>query len=152
MRSFSGMCEITGVSVISILTHEAFHMQKRNFHLTSLNPAAPQLLTHLQLSSCLISACVCVCVFILLLLSMASQFPWWIWNCWTCLVKAATVMGLIKTRGVEGRSCGLAAAAALVACSAVGRDWMSREREREQEEARGRERELGEEVSALVGR
>lgn len=124
----------------------------RNFHLTSLNPATPQLLTHLQLSSCLISACVCVCVFILLLLSMASQFPWWIWNCWTCLVKAATVMGLIKTRGVERRSCGLAAAAALVACSAVGRDWMSREREREQEEARGRERELGEEVSALVGR
>lgn len=130
MRSFSGMCEITGVSVISILTLKAFHMQKRLPEISTSHPLTLLLLTHLQLSSCLISACVCVCVFILLLLSMASQFPWWIWNCWTCLVKAATVMGLIKTRGVERRSCGLAAAAALVACSAVGRDWMSRERER----------------------
>lgn len=132
MRSFSGMCEITGVSVVSILTLKAFHMQKRLPEISTSHPLT--LLLHNSLLICnylhVWFLRVCVCVFILLLFSMASQFPWWIWNCWTCLVKAATVMGLIKTRGVERRSCGLAAAAALVACSAVGRDWMSRERER----------------------
>lgn len=130
MRSFSGMCEITGVSVVSILTLKAFHMQKRLPEISTSHPLTLLLHNSLLICNYLHVWFLRVCVFILLLFSMASQFPWWIWNCWTCLVKAATVMGLIKTRGVERRSCGLAAAAALVACSAVGRDWMSRERER----------------------
>lgn len=56
-------------------------------------------------------------------------------------------MGLLKAQRVKRRSPGLAAAAALAACT-VRRGSGGKERERERE----RGRELGEEGSALVGR
>lgn len=64
MRSFSGMCEITGVSVISILTLKAFHMQKRLPEISTSHPLT--LLLHNSLLICnylhvwFLRVCVCV--------------------------------------------------------------------------------------------
>lgn len=64
MRSFSGMCEITGVSVVSILTLKAFHMQKRLPEISTSHPLT--LLLHNSLLICnylhvwFLRVCVCV--------------------------------------------------------------------------------------------
>lgn len=100
------MCEITGFCVISRLTVKAVFVQKSLpafFINPPPNPAtsctAPYLSTitltlHFWLFLFVCEFCLNSCV--------ASQFPWQQrWNCWTCTVKANTVMGLLKAQSGE---------------------------------------------------
>lgn len=47
----------------------------------------------------------CLCLFVLFFQSyLAFHLLWQLrWNCWTCIVKANTVMGLLKALGLERR-------------------------------------------------
>ncbi len=123
------------LSVKGVISGSFLHAKEPpgNFHLTDTNQTLllhTQPSTHLQLPWHLIL----LLLFDILKFIHASQFPWQQrWNCWTCIVKANTAMGLLKTRGVERRSPALTAAATLVVCTG-GRGWVRERRERERRE------------------
>ena len=73
------------------------------------------------------------------LISGPPQFPrQQRWNCWTCIVKANTVMGLLKTQGAERRRSSLPGCSCCIGCVfSSGEGQKERERGRERVEGGG---------------